>query len=118
MKRNDRSPPSKSIRGWLISAFLGAIIAWASSGVILPLVFGTIRKSSSSVWMLSGVNDLVIGIMCIPAFFLAHGISYGMLKDTDTSQWRVIRSIAQGIFFYWIILILAWGENGPVLRAL
>ena len=109
--------PNRPVLGWIVSSIIGAVISWVSSSAILPLIFGVTRKDSASVWMLSGVADLVVGFMCLPAFLLAHGISYALLKSADTTQWRAVRSIGQGIVVFWIVLVLAWGDNGPVLRA-
>jgi len=109
--------PKRPILGWIVSSTIGTVISWVSSSAILPLIFGVTRKDAASVWMLSGVADLVVGFMCIPAFLLAHGISYALLKSADTTQWRASRSIGQGIVVFWIVLVLAWGDNGPVLRA-
>ena len=106
------------ILGWVGSAVIGTALAWVSSAVILPITFGVERKDSASLWMLSGAADLMIGFLCLPAFLLAHGVSYFALKQADTTQWRAFRSAGQGMIFFWIVLILVWRwqVNGPVLR--
>ena len=69
--------------------------------------------------MLSGAADLVFGFLCIPAFLVAHSVSYVALKNADTIGWRAFRSTFQGIVFFWIILVIIWScyVNQPVLRA-
>jgi hypothetical protein len=118
---NERNPHEKTrhpILGWFGSAFIGAVLAWLSSAVILPIVFGIARTDSASLWMLSGVADLVMGFLCVPAFLLAHGVSYVCLKSADTTQWRACRSVGQGIVFFWVVLVIVWRlqVNGPVFR--
>ena len=117
--RDDTENTKRPVLGWFVSAVIGTVLAWLSSAAILPLVFGIARKDSASLWMLSGVADLVIGFLCIPAFLMAHGVSYATLKNADTTQWRALRSTIQGIVFFWVILVIAWAwdVNGPVSRA-
>lgn len=117
--RDDSEDVKRPFLGWFVSAVIGMLVAWLSSAAILPLVFGIARKDSASLWMLSGVADLVIGFLCIPAFLVAHGLTYVALKNADTTQWRAFRSAGQGIVFFWIILVIvwAWQVNGPVFRA-
>jgi len=115
-ERDQAEKKQRPILGWSLSAMIGGVVAWISSAAILPLVFGIQRKDSASLWMLSGVADLVIGFLCIPAFLVAHSVSYAMLKNADTTQWRAVRSTCQGILFFWIVLVIVWGDNGPVFR--
>jgi hypothetical protein len=107
------------VLGWFVSAVIGTVVAWLSSAAILPIMFGIARKDSASLWMLSGAADLVMGFLCVPAFLLAHGVSYVVLKSADTTQWRAFRSTVHGILFFWIVLVIAWRwqVNGPVFRA-
>jgi hypothetical protein len=116
-ERDEVRKSKRPILGWFVSAAVGTVLAWLSSAAILPLIFGVARKDSASLWMLSGVADLVVGFVCIPAFLLAHSISYAVLKNADTTQWRGLRSVGQGIVFFWIVLVIVWGDNGPVFRA-
>lgn len=106
----------RTLLAWALSALIGALIAWVSSAAVLPLIFGIQRKDSASLWMLSGAADLVFGFLCIPAFLIAHSASFAALKNADTAQWRAFRSTCQGILFFWIVLVFAWGNNGPVMR--
>lgn len=109
----------RHVLGWLLSAVLGTVVAFVSSGIVLPLVFGLQKRDSASVWMLSGAADFVMGLFCLPAFWLVHGFSYAMLKGQDAASWRSYRSLFQGLILFWIVLVLAWrsSSGGPVLRA-
>lgn len=85
---NERDPKESQwhpILWWFGSAVIGSVLAFLSAAVILPMVFGIVRISSASLWLLSGAADLVIGFLCTPAFLLAHGISYICLKSADTT---------------------------------
>ena len=115
-ERSQAEKKQRPLLAWSLSALTGALIAWVSSAAILPLIFGIQRKDSASLWLLSGAADLVIGFLCIPAFLIAHSVSFAALKNADTTQWRAFRSICQGILFFWIVLVIAWGNNGPVMR--
>ena len=115
-ERNQAEGKQRPLLAWLLSALIGGLIAWISSAAILPLIFGIQRKDSASLWMLNGVADLVMGFLCIPAFLIAHSVSFLALKNADTNQWRAFRSAWQGILFFWIVLVIAWGNNGPVMR--
>jgi ABC-type Na+ efflux pump permease subunit len=112
-------PSRRPVLGWFVSVLVGTPLAWLSSAAILPWIFGIERKDSASLWMLSGAVDLVFGFLCIPAFLIAHSVSYVALKNADTTRWRAFRSTCQGIAFFWVILVMAWGwhVNGPVFRA-
>lgn len=118
---NEQSPCAVAkhpILGGVLSSLIGTVLAWLSSAVILPLTFGIVRKDSASLWGLSGVADLVIGFLCLPAFLLAHGLSYALLRNAETTSWRATRSVVQGMIFFWIVLLLVWHwqVGGPVTR--
>ena len=99
--------------GWFVSAVLGSVIAFFSSGLILPLVFGTRGKSWASLWGLSGVADFLIGFLCLPAFLLAHGVIYSQAKKSELSTFfRASRSLVLALFVFWVVIVLVWYLNG------
>jgi hypothetical protein len=71
--------------GWFISALVGTVFAFLSSGVVIPLIFGVQRRDSASVWGLSGVADFVIGFLSLPAFLLVHGIAFAAINPVGST---------------------------------
>ena len=105
---------------WLISAILGAVVAFLSSGIVIPLIYGTQKRSSASVWGLSGVADFVVGFLSLPAFLVAHGIAFAV-RDSQgtTTSWRTARSVLIGLGIFWVVIAIAWQHHGggKVLRS-
>ena len=106
--------------GWFVSAFIGTVVAFFSSGIVIPLVYGAYRRDSASVWMLSGVADLVIGFLSLPVFLVAHGIAFAMSKaERSTTSWRASRSAMIGLAVFWVVILVVWHQQGGgrVLRS-
>ena len=108
------------VAGWLVSAFIGTVVAFISSGIVIPLIYGIQRRDSASVWMLSGVADLLIGFLSLPAFLIAHGIAFALgNSEGSTTSWRAARSVMIGLAIFWIVIVIVWHQlgGGKVLRA-
>ena len=106
--------------GWFVSAFIGTVVAFFSSGIVIPLVYGVYRRDSASVWLLSGVADFVIGFLSLPAFIVAHGIAFAMSKaEGSTTSWRASRSVMIGLAIFWVVILVVWRQQGGgnVLRS-
>jgi len=106
--------------GWFVSAFVGTVIAFFSSGIVIPLVYGVYRRDSASVWMLSGVADFLIGFLSLPAFLVAHGVAFVLSKsEGSTTSWRASRSVMIGLAIFWIVILVVWYQQGggKVLRS-
>jgi surface polysaccharide O-acyltransferase-like enzyme len=77
------------------------------------MVYGIQRKSSSSLWMLSGVADFLIGFLCLPVFLIAHGILYSRLGSRNLSGFPLgIRSLGYALPIFWICIVVVWKLNG------
>jgi hypothetical protein len=105
---------------WFASAFVGAILALLSSTIVIPTIFGIQSRSSASVWGLSGVADLVIGLFSLPVFFIAHLIAFSSDKLIITSMTRrAVLSLIFGIVIYCVVIVIVWTilGGGKVLRS-
>jgi len=114
-----RNKGGRTALGWFISALVGTVFAFLSSGVVIPLIFGVQRRDSASVWGLSGVADLVIGFLSLPAFLLVHGIAFAAINPVgSTTFWRAVRSVMIGLVIFWVVAVIVWQYHGggKVLR--
>ena len=105
---------------WFASAFVGAILAILSSTIVIPTIFGIQNRSSASVWGLSGVADLVIGIVSLPVFLVAHLIAFSSDKLIRASMTRrAVLSLIIGIVIYCVVIVIVWKVlgGGKVLRS-
>lgn len=106
--------------GWFVSALLGAVFALFSSVMVIPLVFGVQKRDSASVWGLSGVADLVVGFLSLPAFLVAHAIAFAFSNsEGSTTSWRGARSVMVGLLVFWVVIVIVWQHQGggKVLRS-
>ena len=83
------------------------------------MIFGIQRRDSASVWGLSGVADLVIGFLSLPAFLAAHAIAFAAINsEGSTTSWRAARSVMIGLVVFWVVITVVWQHHGggKVLR--
>lgn len=94
---------------------IGSVVAVLSSGVVLPLIFGIKRVSPSSLWMLAGVLDFLTGLVCLPVFWVAHGLIYLGCKKEKSS----IPGMLVALFVFWVMITVVWSFRGgePVLKS-
>jgi hypothetical protein len=116
-----RQPGAKSFSAWLISSVFGSIAALAITAVVIPSIYGVDYRDSSSVWGLSGIADILVGVTCLPVFLLVHLIAYLLLRSRG--QQLILRSGSIAVAI-WLALLLpavltAWQARGAqkVLRA-
>lgn len=116
----NRKQGCAAVFGWSVSAVLGAVFALFSSVMVIPLVFGVQKRDSASVWGLSGVADLVVGFLSLPAFLAAHAIAYAISNsEGSTRSWRGARSVMVGLLVFWVVIVIVWQHQGggKVLRS-
>ncbi len=114
------SQGSRVIAGWFVSAFVGTVVAFFTSGIVIPLVYGVYKRDPASVWMLSGVADFVIGFLYLPVFLVTHAIALAMSRtEGSKTAWRASRSVLIGLVIYWVVILVVWHQQGggKVLRS-
>jgi len=65
--------------------------------------------------MLSGFMDLLIGIICLPVFWLVYVLIHARWKEKVGCLPTTV--IALLVFWLAIILLWFWQGGGPVLKA-
>lgn len=69
----------------------------------MPKVFGVIYRDPASLWMFSGIMDILMGFLLLPVFVITHVICYMRLKVHFD-----VYAIVVGLVIHLTLVILTW----------